>query len=369
MLKWAIRELLFSPQQLFANIAAVAGAFALVLFFEGIFAGESRQIVAMIDHTEADVWVMQKGVGNMHMATSFVADWKIDRVKNVKGVKKVTPILYLSSAIEAGGSNWFSFVVGLEAGDPRAGPWKHAGGAQLPAAGTAIVPDIFASDAGLKIGDTVRIIGRDFTISGFSSETFSMANSVTYVTLADLADAMSSLGIVSYMLVDADAGVAPQELAARIMDEVEGVNVLPRDDFIRRDYSIAYQMGLEIVWMMTVIGGILAVLLTGFIIYAHIAERERELAMMKALGVRNLAIYGATMVQAFTIGALALCLAIAAILLAIPLTEWLMPKVSLAMTMDALLKTAGLAFGVCLIASVLPVMRVLSVDPVTAFQQ
>jgi putative ABC transport system permease protein len=369
MFKWAIRELLHSPQQLFANIAAVAGAFALVLFFEGIFAGESRQIVAMIDRTEGDVWVMQKGVGNMHMATSFVADWKIDAVAKVEGVKKVTPILYLSSAIEAGGSNWFSFVVGLEAGDPRAGPWNPAGGAALPESGTAIVPNVFADDAGLQIGDTVRIVGRDFTISGFSADTFSMANSIVYVTLADLADAMSSLGIVSYMLVDAVAGVAAQDLAIRIMQEVDGVNVLTRDDFIRRDYGIAYQMGLEIVWMMTIIGGVLAVLLTGFIIYAHVSERERELAMMKALGVGNLPIYCATMVQALTIGALALVLAVVTILLAIPLTEWLMPKVSLAITGDALLKTGGLAVAVSLIASVLPVMRVLSVDPVTAFQQ
>ena len=369
MLNWTLRELLSAPQQLLASVAAVAGAFALVLFFEGIFAGESEQIVALIEKTEGDVWVMQKGVGNMHMATSFVADWKVGAVADVEGVEKATPILYLNSAIEAGGRSWFSFVVGLESDDPRAGPWSPAGGARMPPQGGAIVPDIFASDAGLALGDTVRIAGRDFAVAGFSSDTFSMANSITYVTMTDLADAMSSIGSVSYIMVDAAPGVAPDALAMRIMEQVEEVNALTRADFSARDYSIAVQMGLEIVWMMTLIGGVLAVLLTGFIVYSHISERERELAVMKALGFRNPAIYASNMLQALAIAALAFVLSVALMLAAVPLAEWLMPKVNLALTGSALVRTGATALVVSLIASAIPVRRVLAVDPATAFQR
>ncbi len=369
MLNWTFRELISAPQQLLTSVSAVAGAFALLLFFEGIFAGESEQIVALIDRTEADVWVMQKGVGNMHMASSFVADWKIDAVAAVEGVAKVSPILYLNSAIEAGGRNWFSFVVGLEEGDLRAGPWLHAGGERLPGPGTAIVPDIFASDAGLKIGDMVRIAGRDFAVAGFSADTFSMANSITYVTMTDLGDTMSTIGSFSYMMVDAEPGVDPDALAVRIMDEVEKVNALTRQRFSERDYSIAVQMGLEIVWIMTMICGAVAVLLTAFIVHSHITERERELAVMKALGVRNHAIYLGTVVQALAIGALAFTLAVVVMLAAVPLTDALMPKISLALTPGAVIRTGILALLIAAVASVIPVRRVLSVDPVTAFQQ
>ncbi len=369
MLNWTYRELLAAPQQLFASVAAVAGAFALVLFFAGVFTGESRQIVALIDKTDADVWVMQKGVGNMHMTTSFLSDWKIDAVAAVDGVAKVTPILYLNSVIQAGGRSWFSYVVGIEQGDGRAGPWKSAAGARLPGPGQAIVPDIFASDAGLKIGDKVRIAGRDFTVAGFSADTFSMANSVSFVTLSDLADTMSSVGAVSYLLVDARPGVDPAVLAERIRTQVEKVNALTRQDFSRRDFSIAVQMGLEIIWMMTIIGGALAVLLTGFIIYSHISDRERELAVIKALGVRDRAIWAAILVQALVIGLLAYGLAVGLIYLAIPLTEAFVPKVSLGMSGDSLIRTGGLAVVVSLIAAAIPVRRVLAVDPVTAFQQ
>jgi putative ABC transport system permease protein len=369
MFKWTFQGLLSAPQQLLASIAAVAGAFVLVLFFEGVFSGESEKIVALIDRTDADVWVMQKGVGNMHMASSFVADWKVDAVASVDGVKKVTPILYLNSVIEAGGRNWFSFVVGLEEGDARAGPWKSAGGKIIPGPGEAIVPDIFASDAGLKIGDQIRIAGRYFKVAGFSADTFSMANSITFVTMDDLADTVSTIGAVSYLLVDAEPGVDAKQLAQRIIDEVEKVNALPREEFSARDFSISVQMGLEIVWIMTIIGGALATLLTGFIVYSHVSNRERELAVMKALGVRDSAIYLSIMTQALFIGLLAFALSVLILLFAMPLTEQFAPKISLGLTATALTRTGLLAVIVSLLASIIPVRRVLAVDPITAFQQ
>lgn len=369
MLHWVFREMISAPQQLMASIAAVASALTLLLFFEGVFTGESEQIVALIERTEADVWVMQKGVGNMHMTTSFVADWKVEAVADLDGVAKVTPILYLNSVMQAEGRNWFSFVVGLEEGDPRAGPWAPTVGARLPGPGEAIVPDVLARDAGLAIGDAIGIAGRDFTVAGFSADTFSMANSVTFVTMADLADIMSSVGAVSYMLVDADPGTDAAALAERIRMEVDEVNALPAAAFAARDFSIAVQMGLEIVWMMTLIGGALAVLLTSFVVYSHVSDREREIAMMKALGVRERAIYGAMLAQALAIGLAAFAVAFGVILIAIPLTGAFMPKVSLALSSDAVLRTGAVAAVTSLLAGAIPVRRVLSVDPVSAFQQ
>jgi putative ABC transport system permease protein len=105
MLRWTLKNLIAEPLHLVASAIAIAGAFAMVLFFDAVFAGESKQIVAYIQHIDADVWVMQKGVSNMHMATSFVWDWKADRIEQVEGVKKVTPILYLNTVMQAGNRN------------------------------------------------------------------------------------------------------------------------------------------------------------------------------------------------------------------------------------------------------------------------
>ena len=369
MLKWTLKGLIVAPLQLLASISAVAGAFALVLFFEAVFAGESDQIVAYIRHSDADVWVMQKGVSNMHMATSFVWDWKADRVETVEGVSKVTPILYLNTVMEAGERNWFSFIVGLEKGDPRAGPWEMVVGNPLPGPGEAVVPSVLAYLTGLGIGDTVSIAGRDFTIVGLSGDTFSMANSITFVAMADLADIMSTIGSTSYLLVDAAPGIDGFALAAHIRDAVEKVSVLPKQDFIDSDWEIAMQMGLEIIGLMTVIGGGLAILLTGFIVYTHVGQRERELAVMKALGVRDRAIYASIMFQVGCITSLAFMLATCLVLVAVPLTAWLVPQVTLSLTAEALLRVGVTAVAVSIAASVLPIRKVVGVDPVSAFHE
>lgn len=148
MFRWTWNSLVAEPWHLLASASAIGGAFALVLFFEAVFAGESRQIVGYIRHSDADVWVMQKGVANMHMATSFVGDWKVDIIERLQGVSKVTPIFYLNTVMRAGDGSWFSFIVGLEDNDPRAGPWAVASGKSLPDRGEALVPAVLARLAG-----------------------------------------------------------------------------------------------------------------------------------------------------------------------------------------------------------------------------
>lgn len=360
--------MIHEPLSLLASVGAVAGAFALAIFFEAVFAGESRQIVTYLRHSDADVWVMQKGVSNMHMATSFVWDWKADRVAEVEGVARVTPILYLNTVMLAGGRNWFSFIVGLDASDPRAGPWSSVEGRSLPGPGEAIVPKVLARLAGLELGDSVSIAGRRFSIAGLSEGTFSMANSIAFVTLSDLAEIMSTFGTMSYFLVDAEPGVDRAALAARIRDEVEKVNAVPVEDFIENDWELAMQMGLEIIGLMTVIGGALAVLLIGFTVFSHVARRERELAVMKAVGVPNREILLGIMVQTLWVAGLGFVLAVLLVLVAIPLTVNFAPRVTLEINWPALGRVGLSALVVTIVATIVPMRRVMRVDPATAFK-
>jgi putative ABC transport system ATP-binding protein len=348
---------------LLASMSAVAGAFALVLFFEAVFAGESEQIVAYIKRTDADVWVMQEGVSNMHMATSFVWDWKADRVAEVAGVRRVTPILYLNTVMEAGDRNWFSFIVGLEEGDARAGPWAGTAGKTIPGPGEVIVPAVLGSMAGLSLEDEVGIGGETFTVAGFSEGTFSMANSVAFVTMSDLSDVMSSFGSASYLLVDAETGVDPTDLAARIQEAVDKVSVLPSERFVDNDWEVAMQMGLEIISLMTLIGGSLAILLTGFTVYVSVSRKERELAVIKALGFRNRAVYMSAMVQAAVIATGGFSLAVAVVWLAVPITAAFVPQVTLQVIPEALFRVGLIALGVAVLSSMLPVRKLVRVEP------
>ncbi len=230
------------------------------------------------------------------------------------------------------------------------------------------MPSVLARLAGIELGDDVSIGGRRFKIVGLSEGTFSMANSITFVTMPDLADVMSSFGTMSYFLVDAEPGVDPGVLAARIRGEVEKVNALPVKDFIAYDWDLAMQMGLEIIGMMTIIGAGLAILLTAFTVYSHISRREKELAVMKAVGVPNREIFWSVLLQTSWITVSGLLLAVTLVLIAIPLTTVFVPQVSLEIPGPALLRVVLCAAFVTFVATIIPLRRVMRVDPATAFQ-
>lgn len=369
MLRWTLKSLIAEPLNFILTTFVVGIALLLVIFFEAVFAGESENIVAYPENIAPDVWVMQRGVFNMHMATSFIWDWKQDRVADIKGVSRVTPILYLNTIVEAGNRNWFSFVVGMVENDERAGPWKMAKGKSHPGKREAVVPAMLAEMTGLKLGDPIRIANRTFMVVGFSEGTFSMANSITFVSYSDLADIMSITGSDSYLLVDAKPGVDPVILADRIKREVENVNALASKSFIKNDRELAMQMGVELIGIMTIIGTLLAILLTMFMLYVFVARKRHDLAMLKALGFSNGKIYFSVIIQAFFITSASLLIAITLIYAAIPLTNIYIPQVSLQVTERSLLIVSVATVIVAVSASLIPARQVVKIDPLLAFQR
>lgn len=368
MLRWMIKTLWGQKTALFSSAGGVAAAFLLVLMIDAAFVGESRQIVAFIKHTSPDVWVMQRGVSNMHMATSFVSDWKTQLVSDLPGVKRVTPILYVNAMLAAGQRNWFAFIVGLKDGESRAGPWAMRAGQPLPGRGEIVIPAVLADVTGVEIGDQVAIADMDFTVSGLSQDTFSMANSVVFVDFSDLEELLAINGSVSYMLVDAQPGQDAAALAARIEKQVDKVTALPQQEFVANDYAMAMMMGVEMITFMSVIGSALAVVIVAFASYTQVARRRHELAVAKALGVRNRAIYAAVIGQTAVIMGVGVALAVLLAGLVSFLMDLWVPMITMAVTVHAIANVAVVAALVAWVVALVPAYMVTRVDPAAAFE-
>lgn len=368
MLSWTLKSLLDEPRGFLGSVAGVASAFLLVLFFQAVFRGESGQIVAYVSQTDADVWVMQRGVGNMHMATSMVWDWKEESVARVEGVAAVTPILYLNTVVRAGGRNWFAYVVGLRDGGGRGGPWSMAAGRTVEAPGEAVIPAVLARITGVGLGATITVAERRMTVVGLSRGTFSMANAVAFVHASDVEDVISTTGIVSYLLVKAAPGVDAAALAQRIEAAVEKVSALPRDAFVRNDFTMAMQMGLEIIGLMTFIGASLAALIVAFAAYSQVARQRRELAIARAVGFRNSALYLSVVAQSLITTAAGFLVAAVAVTVAVPLLPRLRPELSLEIALIDLAQVGGTALVVAVVAALVPAYLIGRVDPMTVFR-
>lgn len=369
MLSWSLKTLISEPMRLIVSALAVAVSFILVIFFSAVFEGESDQMVAYLDKMEADVWVMQKGVSNMHMASSMLWDWKADQIASIPGVKDISAILYLNGPVKIAGKDWFSYIFGISPDYQRAGPWEMAEGKAIPEVGETVIPEVITKLTGVGIGDEITMIDRPLRVVGLSRGTFSMASSVVFVSREDLGDLVEGRDQLSYIMVYAHPGVSAQTLVDRIREEVEKVNVLTNDAFIESDWQLAVQMGAEIIRMMTTLGTLLATLIVAFTAYSLIARKKRELAVARALGFTNGQIYLAALCQSIVITVMGLLLAL---VISYTVLSWLpavIPQINLAIRLHQFIPLTVMALPVALLASLSAARTVAKLDPMTVFNR
>jgi ABC-type antimicrobial peptide transport system permease subunit len=372
MLRWAWKTLLARRSGAAGGSLAIASAFVLVLFFDAIYQGEVERAVTYIRRMDADVWVMQRGVGGMHMASSFMYDSKADLVGLLPGVRSVTPILYTSALVTGRAGQLLTYAVGLGREGARAGPWGLAAGRTVERPGEVVIPAVMGSLTRTGLGDTVRIGGKRLVVVGLSTGTYSQVNSLTFMTMADLEDVISktgSIGAYSYLLVDAEDGTDPAALAARIRASVEKVNALPQEDLIGNDVLMGNQMGVEIIRFMTIIAGVLATLMVGFTASSLVMRARRELAVAKALGMPPSVVLAGVAFQTGAVTLLGLLIALAIAATVVPLVPLVVPQLAPILFWRNAVKLGGIALVAAAAGALVPGYMVSRVDPATVFQR
>lgn len=367
MLYWSLKTLLAEPMRLFISALAVAVSFVLVIFFSAVFEGESRQMVRYLEEMEADVWVMQKGVSNMHMASSMLWDWKAEKIARLEGVEDVAAVLYLNGPVKIGGRDWFSYIIGISPEYSRAGPWLVTAGKSIPGPGEAVIPEVISKLTGVQLGDEITLVDQPLRVVGLTGKTFSMTSSIVFVSREDLGELVEGSEQLSYIMVYAKPGVSAQSLAEKIKNNINKVNALSSDDFIDSDRQLAAQMGTEIIQMMTIIGMLLATLIVAFTTYSLVARKKRELAIAKALGFGSRQIYLAALLQSILITTLGLLFAL---LISFTLVAWLptvVPQINLAVSLHQFIPVAMVSIPIAILASFSAARAVVKVDPMTVF--
>jgi len=368
MLYWSLKTLISEPMRFIISTLAVAMSFILVIFFSAVFEGESEKMIVYLEKMKADVWVMQKGVSNMHMTSSMLWDWKADKISQIDIVNNVSAILYLNGPVKIGGKDWFAYIIGIKPRYQNAGPWEMVQGKAIPKPGEAVIPDVIAKLTGVKIGDDITMIDRKLRIIGFSKDTFSLASSVVFVSHQDLGDLLEGRDQFSYIMVYAKPGVSTKDLIDRIKENVDKVNVLSSEDFINSDKQLAIQMGAEIIRMMTIIGTLLATLIVGFTSYSLITRKKQELAVVKALGFSNGGIYMSASLQSLVITGAGLLLTLVLSFSLLSFLPSVAPQINLSVKLYQFIPVVVITLPVSIISALVAARTVAKVDPMMVFK-
>jgi ABC-type antimicrobial peptide transport system permease subunit len=118
---------------------------------------------------------------------------------------------------------------------------------------------------------------------------------------------------------------------------------------------------------MSTICGLLALVLTAFILYIDTSRSRRELAVLKALGYANRHIYVSVTVHAALLVGVALLAAVLLVEALAAVTPAFLPELSLEVTAATIVKSGLTALVVALAATLVAARQVASVDPLSVF--
>src|SRR5262249_28770234 len=225
----------------------------------------------------------------------------------------------------------------------------------------AIVDVRYALDHKTKIGDKLNGFDRDLTIIGVYEPE---CGSRIKVPLSTMQDALSADGKCSMLYVKCSSPDQQEIVARRILDRFPDYRVI----FVR-DLPEMFATGfgainvfLNLVAALATVISLLIILLT---MYTTVAERTRQIGILKSLGASKWFIALAIEKEALLISALGvvggLLVAIVARSLLVRLLGW---KIELELNYILFASLAGLISGA--IGALYPAMRAASQDPVEA---
>ncbi|HEX9123609.1 MAG TPA: ABC transporter permease [Actinomycetota bacterium] len=358
------RNLFAERRRAALGIAGVAASFLMVLALDGIVNGATRELTRYIDTSPADVFVAQRGVTNMHMASSWLPLANVKEIRALPSVSWADPILYAPDALTTPTGQQLTYVIGYQPGG-RGGPITLSAGSD-PGPGEIVIDAQAAQDLRLAVEGSVSVLGRTWRISGLTSGLTNIANTVAFVRFEDFAGSRRVPDIASYILVG--GSVSPDSLARRIEANTE-LTALPRAGFSEQEGALARDMSAQVLQIMTLAAFLIGLAIIGLVLYTATLSRLQEIGVMKALGAMPRRLAVVVLSQAlWTVGmALALALVLAFSL------SWVLARsagnITIAFGASAVVPVAlgGVVVGV--LGAVAPVIRVRRVDPVSVFRR
>ena len=166
-----------------ATIAGVALLLTIVLVMNGIYQGNIRDGVWLIDNTAADLWVVERGRGGPFNEASRIPLDSFKSVAATPGVARASPLALYTAQREINGREQQFTVIGYDIFGGAGGPGRLEQGRAISAPHYEMVAD---RKLGLRLGDRVPLGGDVFRVVGITSGAVdSGGNPLIYLALPD----------------------------------------------------------------------------------------------------------------------------------------------------------------------------------------
>jgi ABC-type antimicrobial peptide transport system permease subunit len=215
----------------------------------------------------------------------------------------------------------------------------------------AIVNYSYARRTGIKLGGTIKLGGKTFTVIGFAKTPLGGQASDVYIKLSQLQALSGRKGLVNTIYVRATSADQVDKVAAEIKSQFKGASVTTASDLAKRisgSLVDAKNLTNKLGTALELVGLVAAFLIASLLTLSSVTKRVRELGTLKALGWRQALVVrqvtGESLAQGLLGGVVGVALGVGGALLITALSPTL--KATVAQAANALPRGGGpVTFG------------------------
>jgi putative ABC transport system permease protein len=369
----AIRNLVHDRVRLVVTLTGVAFAVVLITAELGLFIGFAATTSALIDHSQADIWIVPKGTSNVDQ-TPPMSERRRYQALSTPGVAQAE--LFVTEFVrwqKPDGGVETVLVVGFEPDGTLAGPWNVIAGniADLKRPNTIFVDELYTGKLAVEaLGQTIEMHGKRARVIGLTSGIRSFTQSpYVFASLKSSRDYAQMRGdqtkhVLVKLVKGADVETAKHDLAARL----QGVDVYTTAEFSDRT---------RFYWMFTTGAGLALLvasfvgLIVGFVVvaqtlYATTVDHIREFGTLRAIGAGRRYINAVVVKQALIRAAAGYVIGLAVFLFGRYVAGSAAPEIALPWLLALLI--AVLTVLMCVGAALVCIRKVMTLDPAMVFK-
>ncbi len=368
----ALRNLLHDRLRLAATLIGIVFSIVLVTVQMGLYLGFGRMVTVVIDRADTDLWVMTKG------GTSFEGPSVLD-LKDREGAL-ATAGVDRATVVVTGFADWRLpsgaltpvMIVGFDLDSPGLKPWNIVEGRieLLRVSGAVAVDRAYSDRLGVsRIGETAEIRQRAVTVTVLTNGIRSFTTTPYIFMEADAARTVTGLppDKASYLLVRLKPGANLEAVRGELLRKIPKAEVLTSAQFAERSRTFwLFSTGAgAALFAGAVLGVIVGTAIVAQTLYASTKEHLNEFATLRAIGSSRGYIYAVIVCQAVFSALIGF---IVAALVALGVV-WATAGSALPIIITPPLMAAlfGLTVVMCTGAGIAAILRVMRVDPATAF--
>ncbi len=365
-----------------------------VMTMGGVYQGLVVEALSLLRASGADLWVVQKDTNGPFAETSRIPDDVYRVIRAVPGVAQASPVAFQSLQFRVGPKPFRVQLVGYRVGG--------LGGPPAVVAGRPIVNGryemVIGRDAGLPVGTEIRIGRLIFRIVGLTDRIVSSSGDpVAFVTLLDaqeiqfskaneavrndrarldaelranpalarvppeaLAPVIQNTHLANAILVRLEPGADARAVQAHVerWNYYRALTEAQQEDVLAKS---VIERGRKQTLLMRAILLVVSTVIIALIIYTMTLEKTRDIATLKVVGTPDRKIAALILQESVALGVLGFALGA----LIISRTYQYFPRRIVIVASDQVV-LLGIVLGICVVASVLGIVKALRVDLGTA---